>query len=251
MPVLAVSFLRSLLEVFATMSPMFAILLERIPLRSTLLNVGTLASLISVLVGFMIYQPFSEYSSPLRPYTNVMVLYLAAMVLFFIFFWKRYGSQGYTKSLALTLCAGFVMSELHDIPIWTLNYLGIYDTWGSYAGDTVWFTPLNQGYFLIALLYFLDLGDVNWREAKWILAVGTLFQFLVYPLGAFDYPLWSYVKRLVWIPAFLYLFRRKVEYFSMDYVRAVTPWIETFREGRWVPLHPATDKQLRELWHLT
>lgn len=207
MLIIEATYLRAVLEVGAAWSPLYGYLANLLPIPERMFRPVQVGSILLTLF-FVIWKPFD--SSPIWvdvgsfdqsfPYSYMVAVYPVAFIIFLsLLHWKWRGRETFSRVLGASIVMTYVNSELHDIPGWTREYLGIYDSFYP-AGDIMWFTPINQFYFAVALVLAVKIGKMRVDRANVVIfMLGLVTSFLIYSLSESQFVLWSFLRRGLWL----------------------------------------------------
>lgn len=127
---------------------------------------------------------------------SMLMFYPLSIVLFNYVFTVRFGVEKFAKVLSLSLMLGFILTELHEFPVFVFSIFGLY----GHGWSFVWFLP--QIYLGIVGYLAAKLGGLkrSWKPIVFFsFCLVSLFLFyFVEPLVDIAHPpsLLAYLKRV-------------------------------------------------------
>lgn len=196
-------FLNNLFVLLCVLSPFFSFLLVKLSFLNTwrwFIVCELSFSLLSAFILFC-YDGYAAHTIP-----SILIFYPISVLLFNLVFTMRFGVKKFAKVLSLSLMLGFILTELHEFPVFIFTILGIY------GGHTylVWFLP--QIYLLVVGYLVVKLGGLHlsWKPiALFLSCLALLFLFYFFdPLIDIVHPPSSlaYLKRIFCFLIFTGLF---------------------------------------------
>lgn len=114
------NFTRNLFIIFSGMSPIFAVLIERL----TFLNMKKwFITIQSIFVAIIVYMLMAFPTLKGKTVPSILVLYPLFLLAFNFLFFYRFGVQHFSKGLSLSLMLTFVLTEMHEIPMFIVSYV--------------------------------------------------------------------------------------------------------------------------------
>lgn len=164
---------------FSVWAPIFALLIDRLPLRGRRWFIGTEVALAGLAVIVLLGPPIVEDVQG-----AILCLYPVFVMLFLWVFTDLCGYQRFSRALALSLMLGFLITELHELPGFIKLYLHQFDKVLAQPHYLVWFTPLNHIYSVIVA--FLAARMARLKAGAWgPAALGFMGLWFFYPFYHF------------------------------------------------------------------
>lgn len=183
-------FVSNLFKIFSGLSPIFAVLIAKMPLKGKKWFVVTQSSLLAltILTLFVAWNP--HFTNPL-----LLASYPLFILAFNFIFTQRFGYEGFARSLALSLMLGFLLTELHEAPVFFFSVFGMF----GHGFNELWFLP--QFYLLVVGFLAVKTGKLRitrWNTTVFLLTLLAMvpFSFILSPYEPVKIGL-NLVKRLI------------------------------------------------------
>jgi len=204
----------NLFVVFSSFTPIFAYLVSKMSFLdgNVKVKVGFVTSLTGLMVLIIFFYPMNlqVMNTPL----NTVLLYPFSILLLFIILSVNY-TKNYSRSIAVSLILGFLLTELHELPAFIQEYVNI-GILHIHTHPFHYLTHITTGiYFVLAL----KIGHVKlswWHIVLFILVLlGSYGFYLCDPYLDFIYDPVSgrvgfsgenYMNRLIWFCWIAYTF---------------------------------------------
>jgi len=196
-------FLNNLFVLFCVLSPLFSFFIVQLHFLNdwrwfTFCVVSLLLLSLFILFG---YAGIDAHTLP-----SMLMFYPLSVLCFILVLTIRFGIMKFAKILSLSLMLGFILTELHELPVFFFSIFGIY------GGDTylVWYLP--QIYLLIVSYLTVKLGGLKWSWKPivlFIVCLVSLFSFYFFDPKIDTYaipPLLSYLKRVLCFAVLSFIF---------------------------------------------
>ena len=187
-------FLNNLFVLFSVMSPVFCLFIVKLPFLNCL-RWFLISELFFIFLCVFILFGYEGIVSKTVP--SMLIFYPLSVVLFNLFFTFRFGVERFAKILSLSLMLGFILTELHEAPVFFFSIFGLY----GHSWYLVWFLP--QIYLLVVGYLSVKLGGLkrSWKPiALFLGCLTSLFIIYIYDPLIDTYaipPLLSYLKRVL------------------------------------------------------
>lgn len=190
---ISVVFLRNILVILSSFSPLFAIWL------SSIKGLNSVKAAVLIEIGFFGLFLFTLFFLPYVPtktFPSVLSLYPLFLFLFNLIFFLKFGSRMFSKILAVSIMLAFVLTELHELPAFVYSYIHLEFL---EPGRLIFF--LSPYYALIISSFAAQLFNVSFsRRSKGLLLLSILGLFIFYWINPLidinGIPsIWVYVKR--------------------------------------------------------
>jgi len=165
-------FLNNLFVLFSVMSPVFCLFIVKLPFLNCL-RWFLISELFFIFLCVFILFGYEGIVSKTVP--SMLIFYPLSIVLFNLFFTFRFGVERFAKILSLSLMLGFILTELHEAPVFFFSIFGLY----GHETFLVWYLP--QIYLLVVGYFTVKLGGLkrNWKPI--VLFLGCLVSlFIIY-----------------------------------------------------------------------
>jgi len=183
--------LHNYLVVFFSFSPLFAVLINRMPFLSNIKGfIISQASLI--LLAVLLFTQAIPYTVP------YIWLYPVFMFILNDILTLKFGFKSYSKILAVSLMAGFLLTETHEIANFMIKYLELATTL-SWQSLTYPLHPLTN-------LYSLLVGYVLFKEVNFKQRIYPFLLVFLLVVSSFVYYLFFYEKAFIPVIRFLQFF---------------------------------------------
>lgn len=187
-------FLNNVFVLFCVLSPLFSFFLVKLSFLNNW-NWFYLCEISLVFLSLFIMYGYDGLKAHTTP--SMLMIYPLSILVFNLVFTLRFGVERFAKVLSLSLMLGFLLTELHEFPVFIFTILGVY------GGHTylVWFLP--QIYLLIVGYLTVKLGGLRLSWKPVLLFLGCLASLFLFYLNdplidVHKYPtFFSFLKRIL------------------------------------------------------
>ena len=196
-------FLNNLFVLFSVLSPLLSFFIVQLPFLNSK-RWFIISEVFFILLSAFILFYYEGIVSKTRP--SMLMFYPLSIVLFNLFFTWRFGVEKFAKILSLSLMLGFILTELHEAPVFFFSIFGLY----GHSTYLVWFLP--QIYLLVVGYLTVKLGGLKRSWKPIVLFLGCLTSlFIIYiydPMidAHIIPPLLCYLKRLLCFAVLSFIF---------------------------------------------
>lgn len=192
------SFITNCFEIFGGLAPVIGVLVARMPFLNRRCWFWA-SEIVFVSISLFLFMYPNQIGGNIPV---ILALYPLFITVFLFIFDRKYGVEKFSKTLALSLMLGWLITELHEVPGFMLMYFGWLDNYATFQEHFVWFTPLNHAYSIVVAYLAVKLGKLKVKLPVLILVgLGIGLCAIMYPLCPHGvYTVWDVLKRIVWLP---------------------------------------------------